>query len=294
MESGELLVINLATVPQPILMRRAGEIAGALRQDLFICCLLDDAELPQPLPGRRERVRSVRQRLVARCNTSLRKLLNEMREAGITADGEVQAIRSVTNSLLELVRERSPSCVLISRGRHSRIEEATLSGNDFSIIRSCPVPVWVVNTEHSPGDKIVGAIGQPPVGEAGQNGGGVPDSRVLNAASKLARRLGKEHHALHTFGEPRLLRQAIEAAAPDPDDDMGTSGYVRRMRRVFALGAEHGLPLERIHIHEGRLLETLEEMAGPMNADLIVMGARSHGRFARLFSGNAANVSCNA
>ena len=116
MESGELLVINFATVPQPNLLRRAREIAGALRQELFICCLLDDAELPPALPGRRERVRSVRQRLVARCNTSLRKLLNEMREAGIAADGarsHGRFARLCSGNAAERIVQRVKSDVLI-------------------------------------------------------------------------------------------------------------------------------------------------------------------------------------
>jgi universal stress protein E len=284
MKNGHLLVIDFGSIPHPNLVRRAREVAGALQQELYICCMFDEAELPPALPGRRERVRRVRQRLIERCRRSLQKLLDELRAAGVPAEGEVRVSSSVEEDALEVVHSMSPSLVLIRRKSHSRFEEMTLTGHDFSIIRSCPAPVWVVNPEHKSGDKIVGAIEQPPA-----DGGAADslDARILDHAAKLARKLGKEPHALHTFGEAGLP-QEVEFAAPDPDDDMGTSRYDRRMGRVFNMGEAHGLPRECIHIHEGKLVETLEEMSEPMNADLIVLGARRRGRFSRMFSGSAA------
>ena len=284
MRNGHLLVIDFGFIPQPSLVRRARELADALQQELFICCMFDEAGLPPALPGRRERVQRLRQKLIKRCRKSLQKLLKDLNADGVTADGEVQPTQSPSEDALELVRRLSPSLVLICRKTHSRLEEATLSGHDFAIIRSCPAPVWVVNPEHRDGDKIVGAIEQPR-----QNGNGADslDARILDQASHLARKLGKEPHALHTFGQAGLP-QPVEPAAADPEDDMGASHYDRRMRRVFDIGEQHGLPRERIHIHEGKLVETLEEMSEPMNADLIVLGARRRGRFSRLFSGSAA------
>jgi universal stress protein E len=288
MKSGKLLVIDFGRVPQPGLAGRAREVATALRQEVFICCMFDDAELPPALPGRRKRIRRVRRKLIERGRKSLRKLLKELNDAGVTADSEVQASQSVAEDALEVVQRMSPALVLIRGECHSRFEEMTLSGHDFAIMRACPAPVWVVNPQHRSGDKIVGAI----VGahERQQDDGNAVeslDARILDHAAQLARKLGKEPHALHTFGEAGLP-QEVEPAAADPDDDMGTSRYDRRMGRVFDMGEKHGLPRERIHIHEGKLVQTLEEMSEPMNADLIVLGARRRGRLSRMFAGSAA------
>jgi universal stress protein E len=284
MENGHILVIDIGSLPRRKLIWRAREVANALQQELYICCLFDEAELPPALPGRRERVRRVRQKVIARCRKSLQKLMKELEAAGVPAKGEVRASQSVAEDALQIVQKISPSLVLIRRKSHSRFEEMTLTGHDFAIIRSCPAPVWVVNPEHQSGDKIVGAIEQP---RADGNAADSLDARILDHAAELARKLGKEPHALHTFGEAGLP-QAVEPAAPDPEDDMGTSRYDRRMGRVFNMGEAHGLPRERIHIHEGKLVETLEEMSGPMNADLIVLGARRRGRLSRMFSGSVA------
>jgi universal stress protein E len=283
MTNGHLLVFSVATVPEPELMKRAREIAEALGHELFICCLLDDAALPPALPGRRERVLRIRKKLLTRCKNALESVLDEMNATGVVARGYVKTADSVTAAVLELVERKSPSLVMICRRPHTRFEEAILSGDDFAIIRSCPAPVWVVNPAKGPGDKIVGAVDRPEP----QGNGASLDQEILENVSKLARKLGKENHALHTFGQAGLSRP-IEHPTEDPDDDMGTSFYDRRMRRIIDFGEAHGVPREWVHIHEGKLVSALEEMSEPMNADLIVIGARSRGRLRRMLSGSAA------
>ena len=263
-------------------MRRAREIATALDHEVFICCLLDDAVLPPALPGQKERVRNIRKKLVSRCKNALEQVLDQMNAAGVAARGYVKTADSVKTAALELVEKKSPSLVMICRRSHTRFEEAMLAGDDFAIIRSCPVPVWVVNPAKGTGDKIVGAVDRP-----GQDQGASLDDMILDSVSQLARKLGKQSHALHTFGEAGLSRP-IEQPATDPDDDMGASRYDRRTRRIIDFGLAHGVPRERVHIHEGKLVNALEEMSGPMNADLIVLGARRRGRLRRMLSGSAA------
>ncbi|MEX2124377.1 MAG: universal stress protein [Woeseia sp.] len=283
MKSGQILVINVASVPEPELMRRAREVAKALAHELFICCLIDDAGLPPTMPGFYDRVGKVRRKLMWRCRHALEKILDEINAFDVAASGDVKPTDSVTDATLDLVRQHSPAFVMISRKRHTRLEEATLSGEDFRIIRSCPVPVWVVNPAHRPGDKIVGAVdgcGQP-------GNGAALDEKILDNVSRLAQKLGKENHALHTFGQAGMS-QTLEPASHDAAGDMGTSRNDRRMRRVFDFGKAHGVPRERVHVHEGDLVKVLEEMSEPMNADLIVLGARSRGRLRRMLSGSAA------
>ena len=282
MKSGRLLVISVATVPEPELMRRAREVAAALDHELFICCLLDDAGLPPALPGQKERVRNIRKKLVSRCKNALEQVLDEMHAAGVAARGYVKTTDSVKTAALEMVEKKSPSLVMICRRSHTRFEEAVLAGDDFAIIRACPVPIWVVNPAKGTGDKIVGAVDRP-----GQDHAASLDDMILDNVSQLARKLGKQSHALHTFGDAGLSRP-LEQPAADPDDDMGASRYDRRMRRIIDFGLAHGVPRERVHIHEGKLVNALEEMSGPMNADLIVLGARSRGRLRRMLSGSAA------
>ncbi len=104
---------------------------------------------------------------------------------------------------------------------------------------------------------------------------------ALSPEAPMARR--HDPRGLHVAGARREARGAGPApprpastwrattgswAAPDLEDDMGASRYDRRMRWILAFGKAHGLPRERTHIQEGKLVDALEEMSSTMNADL--------------------------
>lgn len=282
MKGGQLLVINFASLPEPELMRRARDVAKALEIEAFVCCVLDDAELPPMLPGRRQRVRDVRSRLISRCEASLGKVLDSARAAGTDMHGYVKTADSPRRAAMRLVRDRTPSLVMLSLRPHTRFEDATLTGDDYAIIRASPVPVWVVNCSLDGRDSIVGAV----EGADGEDAAGTLNARVLANVSRLAEKLGKQSHALHAFGQAGLARR-LEPAADD-GDGMGESRYDRRIREVLRFGKAYGLPEERLHIHEGKLVNALEEVSGPVKAGVIVLGTRVRGRLQRVLSDSVA------
>lgn len=282
MKQGMLMVIEMASVPQPALMPRARAVAGALGLSVYIGCLRDDADLPPALPGRRERAENLRARVHSRSRLALERRLEAMRADGIEAEGSVTETDSVSQTVMRLVREHAPVMVMIARRPHTSFEQATLSGEDFAILRECPVPVWIVHPEQHGGDKILGAVGKP----RPNAGGNSLDDLILDETTRLAEKLGKESHALHAFGEAGLVSPPLEPAARDPADDMGTSRTDERVERILAYVQAHGVDPEHAHIYEGKLERVLEEEAGPLNADLVVLGSACDGRLKRLLSGD--------
>lgn len=282
MTQGMLMVVELASVPQPALMQRARAVAAALQWGVYVACLRDESDLPPPLPGRRQRSEDLRARVSSRSRLALGRRLDAMRADGIEADGSVAVTDSISKAVLELVQEHSPAIVMLARRAHTTFEQATLGGDDFAILRACPVPVWVVHPSSHGGDKIVGAVDKP---EPGSDGGSL-DDRILDEVSLLARKLGKESHALHAFGEAGLVSPPLEPPAEDPMDDMGKSRNDERIQRILAFVQAHGVAAEHAHIYEGKLERVLEEEAGPLNADLIVLGSSGDGRLKRMISGS--------
>lgn len=282
MKQGTLMVVELARVAQPCLMQRARTVAAALGMGVYVCCLRDDADLPPPLPGRRQQREKLRARVHSRSRLALERRLEAMRADGIDAAGSVALADSVSKAVLQRVEERAPAIVMLARRPHTGFEQATLGGEDFAILRGCPVPVWVVHpSHHHDGDKILGAVGRP--GPQGDGPG--LDDRILDETAFLARKLGKESHALHAYGDAALVWPPLEPAADDPDDDMGTSRTDDRIESILAFVQAHGVMPEHAHIYEGKLERVLEEEAGPLNADLIVLGSDSEGRLKRILSG---------
>lgn len=281
MKQGTLMVIEFASVPQPALMQRARAVAAALQLGVYVGCLRDDSDLPPPLPGRRQHTEDLRARVRSRSRLALERRLDAMRADGIEAAGSVAMTDSVTKTVLQLVREQAPALVMIARKSHTGFEQATLGGEDFAILRECPVPVWVVHPSKHGGDKILGAVGKVARSSDGES----LDDRILDETALLAEKLGKEGHAVHAFGEAGFV-SPLEPAADDPMDDMGTSRNDARIEGVVAFAQAHGLAPEHAHIYEGKLERVLEEEAGPLNADLIVLGSNCDGRLKRLLSGS--------
>lgn len=282
MKQGMLMVVELACVPQPALLQRARTVAAALHLGVYVCCLRDDADLPPPLPGRRQRAENLRARVHSRSRLVLERRLEAMRADGIEAEGSVAATGSVSKSVLQRVREQAPVLVMVARRSHSGFEQATLGGDDFAIIRECPVPVWVVHPSRHGGDKILGAVARPAAESAG---GRSLDDLILDETALLAQKLGKEGHALHAFGDAGFVSPPLKAAAEDPVDDMGASRNDARIEGMLAFVQAHGLAPEHAHIYEGRLERVLEEEADALNAELIVLGSGCDGRLKRLLSG---------
>jgi universal stress protein E len=280
MKQGMLMVIELASVPQPALMQRARAVATALQLGVYVGCLRDDSDLPPPLPGRRQHTEDLRARVRSRSRLALERRLEAMRADGIDAEGSVALTDSVSKSVLQLVREHAPAIVMIARKSHTGFEQATLGGDDFAILRECPVPVWVVHPSRHGGEKILGAVGKP----GPRTDGPSLDDRILDETALLAQKLGKESHAVHAFGAAGSV-SPLERAADDPMDDMGTSRNDARIEGVLAFVQAHGVAPEHAHIYEGKLERVLEEEAGPLNADLIVLGSSCDGRLKRLLSG---------
>ena len=282
MKQGMLMVIEMASVPQPALMQRARAVAAALGLSVYVGCLRDDADLPPPLPGRRQRADNLRARVHSRSRLALERRLEAMRADGIEAEGSVAETGSVSKTVMQLVREHAPVMVMIARRPHTSFEQATLSGEDYAILRECPVPVWIVHPEQHGGDKVLGAVGKP--GRSADENS--LDDLILDETALLAEKLGKESHALHAFGDAGLVSPPLERAAQDPADDMGTSRTDDRIEDILAYVQAHGVAPEHAHIYEGKLERVLEEEAGALNADLVVLGSTCDGRLRKLLMGD--------
>lgn len=281
---GKLLVVETASVPHPALGERAREVAAALGLDVFDCCVLDESAIPPALAGRRERMQKLFTRLLSRSWHSLERRLEAMRADGLNAEGGVVQSGALKETVLDQVREQSASLVMMLRRPHTPLEQKMLSGDDFAVVRECPVPVWIVNPRKNGGDTIVGAVDRPHPDPERETLG----DRILDEATALAKRLGKESHAVYAFGAAGAVSPPIEKPAADPQDDMGTSRTDRRVRRLYELASAHGIAAAHAHVYEGRLVRVLAEEAEYMNADVVVVGDRRDGRLKRILTGSTA------
>ena len=283
---GPLLVAETASVPHAGLTERAGEVAAALGLDVFVCCIQNDAGLPPPLPGKRERMQRLMQRRLARGRRALDRRLAAMQADGVRAEGSVALSDSFRETVLDRVHEQSASLLMMLWHAHTALERRTLAGDDFALVRESPVPVWIVRPGNSGRTNVVAAVGSAPQAANGES----LEDRILDQAAILAGRLRKQSHALYTFGQAGAVSEPIEPPAENPQDDMGMSRTDERIRRIRELASSHGIAPEHAHVYEGRLERVLAEEADAMDADLVVVGDRDAGRLRRVLSGGSAEA----
>lgn len=165
----------------------------------------------------------------------------------------------------------------IDRRRHS-----FFSGTAWSLIRTCPCPVWLVAPEALPDrPRILAAV--DPLSESG---GAEFAARVLDHARALARRLDGELDVVHAWRPTAaglLRRYATEPLL----EQYITETQQRAESAVQQLVASPSLEL-RTHLIEGDASEVIPEFARRHRTDVIVMGLAGRSGLSRLLIGEMA------
>ncbi len=207
--------------------------------------------------------------------------LNEKGQAALHALRDEAASQGVSTKL-EVTEERAwvALCLAGKRGAADLVvlgrrekEGAESKGRPLGsvgakVLRSCPVPVWVVKAAHDLEHKLVlAAVDLTKVGD-----------QVLDYASFLARRTGAALHVVHAYSIPRELQ--LRAKEMDKEE------YDARIEALKAQAqAELDERLLRVELTEsptthlirksahGAIKETVEHL----QPDVLVMGSLSKG-----------------
>jgi len=171
---------------------------------------------------------------------------------------------------------------------HSSLSRALLSNTDWNLIRTCPPPLWLVKPqdfEDSP--KFVAAI--DPMNEHDKPA--ALDDEILQLCKALAESVGGEVHAFHSY-DPRIAVATATANAyipvSLPFDEIEQQMHEEHEKRFREIVSFHGIEDDHAHLVAGLTHEELPEMAGQLDADVVVMGAVARNRWKRLFIGATA------
>lgn len=172
--------------------------------------------------------------------------------------------------------------------QHSALSRALLTNTDWSLIRTCPVPLWLV----SPNDvnskpNIVAAI--DPFNEHDKPA--ALDDQILSIGNDIAANVDGNVHAFHSFDPIRAV-PAFGADAYVPaslqldrvEDDMRE----HHRKRFLEIAKRHGISDEHIHLRAGLTHVELPEFAKSLDASLVIMGAVSRNKLKRIFIGATA------
>lgn len=282
-----LCIVDPTTNEHPVVERAAwlAKLTGA-SIELRICFydqFLSGGRLfdSRSLAKAREEVIEVQQRL-----------LNEIRK-NLASDGVTAAASAVWDHPLDeaIVRsaiETGADLVMKDTHHHSHLDISTLANTDWGLIRTCPVPLWLVkpHSDLSP-LKVLAAV--DPTHEHDKPAD--LDHRIISIGNELADTAGGELHVFHAVDtQATLVRTSPDIAEPT---FMIDSDVLERMREFHrdsfeTLTEDREIPTERRHFVEGNVHEALPNTATNIGAGVVVMGAVSRGLLQRVFIGSTA------
>ncbi len=171
---------------------------------------------------------------------------------------------------------------------HSAVSRALLTNTDWNLIRTCPVPLWLVKP-HAIGDmpEFVAAI--DPMNQHDKPA--ALDDEILQVSKTLAEAVDGTVHAFHSY-DPRIAVATATANAyipvSLPFDEIEQQMHEDHQKRFSEITTFHGVPEENAHLVAGMTHEELPAIAEKLKADVVVMGAVARNRWKRLFIGATA------
>ena len=282
-----LCVIDPTKEVQPALVRAAWlarETGAAL--DLLICYY--NEYLSHPRYFESGQLNDTRQEVLE----TQRKKLEDM-AAPLRVDGLVVATAAIWEHPLHegVVRQASAlkSDVVFKDTHHySALSRSIFTNADWNLIRTCPLPLWLVKPgEPAEDPRIIAAI--DPLNEHDKPA--ALDDKILQLSKSLAADLNGDIHAFHSY-DPRMAISSATANAYAPvslplhdiEEEMRT-----RHRKPFHDAIEfYGIGSDHEHLVSGLVHEELPELANKLHANVVIMGAVARNRLQRIFIGSTA------
>ena len=208
----------------------------------------------------------------------------------LLADGIVVHVRArwdypVHESIVREVLREGVDLVVIESHRHGAASRLVLTNTDWQLFRLCPCPVLLVKTSRRYERPRVLVSVDPMHAHAKP---AALDARLLATGAGLADTFGGKLHAAHFYmlATPLTTGFMVE---PLPLPAEIAEQHARDVRAAFgSLTAKYDLGARRAHLRTGLPVDELPDLAGEIDAHVVVMGVVSRSGLKRLFIGHTA------
>ena len=280
-------VIDPTATEQPAMGRAAwlAKNVGA-ELDLFVCYyneyLSGDRLFDSPS------LEKARHEVIGSHEKHLEKLAEPLRQAGLIVHIAAVWDHPLYEGIVRHADTTGADIVFKDTHHHSALTRALLTNTDWNLIRTCPVPLWLVKP-HGIAKNPVFIAAIDPLNEHDKPA--ALDDEILVLSKTLAEKSDGEVHAFHSY-DPRIAVATATANAyipvSLPFDEIEKQMHEQHERRFEEVTEFHGLDNKHAHLISGLTHEELPIMAAKLQADVIVMGAVARNRWKRLFIGATA------
>jgi len=287
-EIKQILVVIDPTVEEQPALHRAAWLAGqtGANVDLLVCYY------NEYLSGERlfdsPSLSKARAEVIDREKKRLNELAKPLTESGLEVQTTVVWDHPLYEGIVRHAVASEADIVFKDTHHHSAVARAVLTNTDWSLIRTCPGPLWLVKAVDTP-DKPEFIAAIDPMNEHDKPA--ALDDEILQFSKYLAANVDGEVHAFHSY-DPRIAVATATANAYIPVslplDEIEKQMHEDHQKRFEEITSFHEIAAERSHLKSGLTHEELPALADELNASVVVMGAVARNRWKRLFIGATA------
>jgi len=234
-----------------------------------------------------------RDEAIAELDRRLETLAEPLRADGLTVHSKAVWDHPLHEGIVRYACDSDASVVFKDTHHHSAVSRALFTNTDWNLIRTCPVPLWLVKPNAADADVaddhpvVLASI--DPLNENDKPA--ALDDSILLLSKEIASATGGQVHAFHAY-DPRsaLATATANAYLPVslPFDEIEQQMREQHGKRFGEVTDYHEIDAPRCHLLAGLTHEALPELAEELDADVVVMGAVARNRLKRLFIGATA------
>lgn len=271
------------------LVSRALELAKSSDCELELFHVCHDPSLEQGLFQSDPAIAAEKQRITNREAALLAEMVVRLQSEGVTVHQDVRWDHPRTDAILRKIQDSQPDLVMKESREHDYVMGLTRN-TDWDLIRQSPANVWFVSSDCSGISTMTTAVGMTSDNE---NPFTASDYDVFRTAQTIADNLEAANHPIHVYQVPTGMG-LYAAYSPDMIAAISTPALNARLERERQeVAIAHGQSIRRfadnfgirsddLRVIEGHPSDVIPDVAQELDADLIVMGARSLSRWERL------------
>ncbi|MBT8089231.1 MAG: universal stress protein [Gammaproteobacteria bacterium] len=282
-----LAVVDPTTEDQPAL-RRAAWLAKKNRAELELLVCYYNEYLSGDRLFDSPSLEKARDEVIQSHEKYLEKLAEPLRADGIVVKTTARWDHPLYEGVVRRAVESKADLIVKDTHHHSAVARVLLTNTDWNLIRTCPMPLWLVKpVDFADPPVFVAAI--DPMHQHDKPA--ALDDEILHVSKALAKNVGGHLHAFHSY-DPRIAVATATANAyipvSLPFDEIEKQMHEDHQKRFREITEFHKIEDGRAHLVAGLTHEELPIIADELKADVVVMGAVARNRWKRLFIGATA------
>ncbi len=229
-----------------------------------------------------------REEVIQNHEKHLEKIAEPLREEGIVVKTSAVWDHPLYEGIVRRAVESGAGLVVKDTHHHSAVTRALLTNTDWNLIRTCPMPLWLVKPQEMAETPVFVAAIDP---MHQHDKPAALDDEILHISKDYSEKVGGELHAFHSY-DPRIAVATATANAyipvSLPFDEIEQQMHEDHQKRFREITEFHKVDDDKAHLVAGLTHEELPIIADKLKADVVVMGAVARNRWKRLFIGATA------